>query len=838
MIGELSILANAVLLAGGAAVLLLAAGRARRLLRLGKQSAHAGKWRLLLWLMLFFVVGYLGALVVVLAGRSELLAPITGLVFFGGAFFVLIVTATSLRMLSDLIDTNISRRQVGQILDSLGDAIALVDDAGRVRMANRRLGEFLGRPVGELLGRPANDVVGFDLPGAPGDGNPRLVERQLVVESAAVRPVMVVASAGDTGAVYVLKDLSAAQHRQRRLDDAARVAEEVLRVRNEFMTLVALALQEPIRNLDLTRRQAAAAATTADLVSTAGRIGAACEGLERALDGLITVARLGGSVEGASEFSPAQLVSAAAANISAVAIRTGVDVDVEIEPGVPAVFVGQGARLREILRILGEYALARVTRGQIRFAVRVVPGDHTIHQLLFSVRDDGPPLSASQTDLEVNERDPAKPALQAAYDLIIGRLLALSLGGQLTVANTPNRTVTTFLSVRGVTALASALPSMAGLLAGEPAAPATLHRLAAVAAPDAADELRREVQTGSVLLVEDNLATRELLAQQLRLGGHSVQAVSSVREALACVDVVAVDVVLLDVMLPDGTGIDLLVELRRRGALDHLSVLVISTLDETASITACLANGAEDYLPKRISPIVLRARLSACIEKQRLRRRLREQLALVAAESRRANDLLRILLPTAAADELQTTGTIVPRRYEGVAVMFADVVGFTAYCDRHPPEEVVANLRELITKFEALALEHGVQKIKTVGDAFMGAAGLFTADTRPALRCVALGRAMLALLAGHPTGWILRIGVHVGPVVGGIAGTRQFLYDIWGDTVNTAQRIEHAGRSGSVCVSSSAREQIEPDYEVRALGAVEAKGKGSLELFEVVGEGR
>ena len=165
--------------------------------------------------------------------------------------------------------------------------------------------------------------------------------------------------------------------------------------------------------------------------------------------------------------------------------------------------------------------------------------------------------------------------------------------------------------------------------------------------------------------------------------------------------------------------------------------------------------------------------------------------------------------------------------------MFADIVGFTAYCDRHVPEDVLAELQQLFTRFESLASEHDVQKIKTIGDSFMGAVGLFRDDPRPALRCVALGLAMLDAVADHPAGWRLRIGVHVGPVVGGVVGTQRFQYDIWGDTVNTAQRVESAGQEGRICVSDVVRTQIEPEYRLRALGPVDVKGKGALALFVV-----
>ena len=840
----LSNLINAALLASGAVVLLIAAQRASMLLRLQRRTSHARVWRVLTALMLLFVVGYIVALATILLDRADLLATVTGAVFFGGALFVLVVTYASHRTLLTLLEKSISQKQIGQILDALGDAIMLVGEDGTIRMANRRLCELVGRPMRDVLGRPALEVVGLEVPTVTlrdSADMPYLAEHEIHGPAGVAVPVSlaVAHTEAQIGSVCALRDVSEQRSQQRRLDGAVQVAENLLRVRNEFMALVAIELHDPIRALQVLRRLTTVAASPAELAVVGAKIGAACEALERAIAGLIEVAQLGGSVEVTKPFSPTQLLTDVAAALIPLASRLGADVSIAVEPGVLTAYFGQEAEIREVLRLLGIHALNRAPQGQIRLAAEPVPGSRTMHHLLFSVRDTGPPLTTSQADLSVESlRVPSSS--QVALDLVICRLLAMSLGGQLTVANTGKQMVTTFFTVKAAPGANAQLPSLQALLSsdgGKEVEAARQPPLGELAAPRALGERATADLKGSVLVVEDNAATRELLVQQIRLAGHDVEAVGTLREALARIDGEQLDVVLLDVLLPDGSGIDLLAELRRRGVLERISVLMISTLDETSTIAACLEGGAEDYLPKRVSPVVLRARMAASIEKLRLRARSRQQLALLTSESQRANQLLRVLLPGAVADELQSTGMIVPRRHENVAVIFADIVGFTAYCDRHLPEEVLASLQELFTRFESLALALGVQKIKTIGDSFMGAAGLFTNEERPALSCVALGRAMLAAIAGHPTAWQLRIGVHVGPVVAGIAGTTQFLYDIWGDTVNTAQRIESAGKAGYVCLSSAARSQVEPEFVVCELGSVEVKGKGIIELFTVE-EGR
>jgi class 3 adenylate cyclase len=194
-----------------------------------------------------------------------------------------------------------------------------------------------------------------------------------------------------------------------------------------------------------------------------------------------------------------------------------------------------------------------------------------------------------------------------------------------------------------------------------------------------------------------------------------------------------------------------------------------------------------------------------------------------------------VLLPRAIVTELKATSTVVPRRYEHVAVLFADIVEFTPYCEHHPPEEVVAHLQQLVETWEEIALRHGVEKIKTIGDAFMAASGLLTEVANPVLNCVHCGLEMLAATQASPAKWNLRVGIHFGQVVGGILGRRQYLFDLWGDAVNTASRMESHGLSGAITLSAQAWRQIAPWARGTSMGFVPIKGKGEMEMIRFDG---
>jgi class 3 adenylate cyclase len=197
----------------------------------------------------------------------------------------------------------------------------------------------------------------------------------------------------------------------------------------------------------------------------------------------------------------------------------------------------------------------------------------------------------------------------------------------------------------------------------------------------------------------------------------------------------------------------------------------------------------------------------------------------------KADQLLRVILPGSIAEELTAKESVETRRHENVAVLFADIVGFTAYCEGREPDEVVNHLQEIALAFELIAEKHKVEKIKTIGDCFMATAGLLTPLEKPVLNCLHCGLDMLEAGRDLTSGWNLRIGIHIGPVIAGIVGHKRFSYDLWGDTVNTASRVESNGRAGAVNLSYEAWKTVSDDFEAESIGLIPVKGKGELEIF-------
>jgi DNA-binding response OmpR family regulator len=337
-----------------------------------------------------------------------------------------------------------------------------------------------------------------------------------------------------------------------------------------------------------------------------------------------------------------------------------------------------------------------------------------------------------------------------------------------------------------------------------------------------------------ILIVDDEPFNVDYLEQELEdLNYHTVAATNG-QEALEKVESESPDVVLLDIMMPILDGFTVLSRLKSNHHTRDIPIIIISAASDMTNIIRGIELGAEDFLPKPFDPILLRARVSASLEKKEYHDRERIFLQQIESEKMRTEELLRVILPEAIIDELKRTNQVQPRHFANVAVLFTDVVGFTPYCDTHAPEDVARNLQQMIGDYEEAALRFNLEKIKTSGDSFMAACGLFSQVENPVLQCVLCGWEMVKLAQQLPDPWHVRVGIHVGPVMGAILGHRQFLFDIWGDTVNTAQRIESHGATNAVNLSHAAWQMVETVCAASSLGLIEVKGKGSMEIFRIL----
>ena len=343
-----------------------------------------------------------------------------------------------------------------------------------------------------------------------------------------------------------------------------------------------------------------------------------------------------------------------------------------------------------------------------------------------------------------------------------------------------------------------------------------------------------------VLVVDDSRTLRKVLVRELRqIGPMQIEEASDGLEALEILRARTFDLVLLDMEMPELDGLGVLTALKESGQLSGLPVIVISSAEEIDKTVKCIEMGAEDYLPKTFNPILLRARILSSFEKKRFRdlekdylEQLQKEKELLQMEQMKSERLILNILPKPIAERLKKNEKNISSSYEDVTILFSDIVGFTQMSSLLTPSDLVALLNDLFTRFDKRAESLGLEKIKTIGDAYMAAGGVPVprADHADIVADMALG--MLEDLAefnrDNQISLQMRIGLNSGPVVAGIIGFTKFSYDLWGSTVNVASRMESSSVIGKIQISPSTAKALIGRFDLQGREVIEVKGIGKV----------
>ena len=340
---------------------------------------------------------------------------------------------------------------------------------------------------------------------------------------------------------------------------------------------------------------------------------------------------------------------------------------------------------------------------------------------------------------------------------------------------------------------------------------------------------------GRILVVDDDEPTRELLRRILIKCGHLVHVEVDPERVLTGAREGGFDLILLDLVMPGMSGYELLAALRGDPATARTSVIILSGVDEAESVVASMELGADDYIQKPLNAVAMRARVEACLERKRLRDREHAALEQLRKEREKSERLLLNILPRPVAERLKRGERVIADRHPDVTVLFADLVGFTRLTTEVDSDELIAILSGVFGAFDGLVLKHGLEKIKTIGDAYMAAGGLHQGSTDHPARVAQLALDMRSELdrynLQHGRGLGLRIGLATGPVIAGVIGSTKFSYDLWGDTVNTASRMESTCPTGEVQLTEEVSARLPRHFIQRERGEIQVKGKGGMQVF-------
>jgi adenylate cyclase len=391
-----------------------------------------------------------------------------------------------------------------------------------------------------------------------------------------------------------------------------------------------------------------------------------------------------------------------------------------------------------------------------------------------------------------------------------------------------------------------------------------------------------EPYTPTILIVDDAPANLGVVVESLEDHGFRVIVAQDGVEGLQRADLAKPDLILLDVMMPGPGGFETCRRLKALGSTHDIPVIFMTSLTDTEDKVTGFKVGGVDYVTKPLEIDEVIARVNTHLSLHAMRKQLEAQNALlqleimerrkaedaleasrelirhqrdelkslydeIVAEQKVSERLLLNLLPAPIAARLKTRPDLIASgppeviadSFEEATVLFADIVEFTRFSAGMKPEQLVAVLNEIFADFDGLADNRGLEKIKTIGDAYLAAAGLPVPAADHAVRAAHLALDMIESLARfnerHGYKLQLRIGINSGPVVAGVIGRRKFTYDLWGDAVNIASRMESEGVAGHVQITEATKRLLGEAFLLEDRGAIPAKGTGRVHTWFLVG---
>jgi adenylate cyclase len=361
-------------------------------------------------------------------------------------------------------------------------------------------------------------------------------------------------------------------------------------------------------------------------------------------------------------------------------------------------------------------------------------------------------------------------------------------------------------------------------------------------------ELVDSIHLMNVLVVDDSRTLRMLLIRELNaIGIVKITEAVNGQDAMDKIQAEQFDLMLIDMEMPELDGLEVLKLVKADPLLRYLPVIVISGADQFDKTVECIQIGAEDYLPKPFNPVLLRARVFSSLEKKRLRDidhgrivELQREKELLNLEQMKTDKLMLNILPKPIADRLKRGESNIAGNYPEVTVLFSDLVGFTKMSSQKSAGDLVKLLNDLFSRFDRRAESLGLEKIKTIGDAYMAVGGLPIPRSDHADICAEMALGMFDDLTEfnkqYDADLAMRVGLNTGPVVAGVIGFTKFSYDLWGNTVNTASRMESTSISGRIQLSTSTRDSLSSAFIIEERELMECKGLGLIMTYFLNGK--
>jgi adenylate cyclase len=346
--------------------------------------------------------------------------------------------------------------------------------------------------------------------------------------------------------------------------------------------------------------------------------------------------------------------------------------------------------------------------------------------------------------------------------------------------------------------------------------------------------VREEV---SILIAEDEkIIANDIMLTLQNLGYNVLGSVNSAQDIIKKAGELKPDLILMDIMLDgDISGIDAAKIIL---AQFDIPIIYLTALADDSTLQKAKVTDAFGYIVKPFDDKTLRSAIEMALYKYKINLQLRQRTKELEEEKIKSEKLLNNIFPSEIINELKEKGVISPREYKSVTLLFTDFEGFTKIAEKVPPNKLIIELNDIFKNFDEIIDKYKLEKLKTIGDAYMVGGGFPKESTDHAVRVISAAIEMLQYIEERNRNsefiWNMRVGAHSGNVIAGVVGKNKFTYDVWGDTVNIASRMERSSEPGKINISSSTYNFIKHCFLCQPNGRLEIAGNGEVGMFYVV----
>jgi class 3 adenylate cyclase len=339
-----------------------------------------------------------------------------------------------------------------------------------------------------------------------------------------------------------------------------------------------------------------------------------------------------------------------------------------------------------------------------------------------------------------------------------------------------------------------------------------------------------------ILIAEDENIIALDIAESIKRLGYKVCGIARTsHEVVDKARKLQPDLILMDVMLDENTsGIEAAEKIR---TLFDIPVVYLTALADNETLKKAKITEPFGYLLKPFEPKSLHSAIEMAIYKHEVQKKLKERTRELEEEKMISERLLQNILPKEIIKELRENGSIVPREYKSITLLYTDFQDFTSIASSMPPQKLVAELNDIFRNFDAIIDNYHLEKMKTIGDSYLVAGGLPMESDDHAVKIVSAALEMQNFLKARSkfsgVDWKMRVGIHSGSVIAGVVGRKKYTYDIWGDTVNTAAIIEKACKAGEVNISETTHNLVQESFECEFHECIPSPDESKLNMYYV-----